>query len=324
MDGKGWRAGFITFLKGVAMGAADIVPGVSGGTIALITGVYQRLIASLDAIDHRLWGLFQDKGIRAVWRHIDGNFLLVLLLGILSSILSLAKFLHFLLKDHPILIWSFFFGLIAASIYFVGKRASKWSGGNIVSFLIGTGCALAITLLPPMATPDQDYIFFFAGLLAISAMILPGISGSFILVLLGAYQAVLGAIKELDLAILGFMAAGCGVGLLTFSKVLNWMFRRYHDLTIALMSGFLLGSLNKVWPWKTTWELSPWTSVLKDPSKVWVWELVPGDGKAGTNRFPAHFAQLTDQDPELFLAILSGLLGAAIVVVLEGTSKERA
>ncbi len=304
MAGTGWRAGLTTFFKGMAMGAADIVPGVSGGTIALITGIYERLIRALNNIDHKLWRLFQEKGVSEVWHRIDGNFLTALLLGVLGSILSLANLLHHFLKDHPTLVWSFFFGLIAASVFFVGKRAHHWHFGTVLSFLVGTVVAFMITLLPPMAAPEQAYSFFFAGMLAISAMILPGISGSFILVLLGAYKAVLAAIKELDLAILAFMTGGCVVGLLTFSKLLNWMFRRYHDLTIALMSGFLLGSLNKVWPWKE--------------------KSIQVDGKElpGSNVTPWEYAEMTGQSPNLYYASALALAGAGLIILIEGSSEK--
>lgn len=306
MARMGWRAGMSVFLKGMAMGAADIVPGVSGGTIALITGIYERLIQALNAIDHRLWRTIKQNGLPALWHKIDGNFLTLLLMGIMGSVLSLANLLHLLLADHPILVWSFFFGLIAASAYFVGKRAKRLQFGTVLSFLLGTGIAFSITLFPPMAAPESSYLFFFAGMLAISAMILPGISGSFILVLLGAYKVVLGAIKDLDLAILGFMAGGCAVGLLTFSKILNWMFRRYHDLTIAMMSGFLLGSLNKVWPWKGNGSA------------------VHGKELPGSNLLPGTFESLSDQDPQLIYAIILAILGAASIAVVEKNSQEEA
>ncbi len=299
MAGRGLWAGLITFIKGMGMGAADIVPGVSGGTIALTTGIYQRLIRALDAIDHRLWNVFKENGIGGVWRRIDGNFLLVLFLGILASVFSLANLFHHLLQEHPVLVWSFFFGLIGASVYFVGRRAHKWHWGTILSFITGTAIAFGITLLSPMSGPDQPYMFFIAGMIAVSAMILPGVSGSFILVLLGAYQAVLGAIKEMDIDILAFLGAGCLLGLLVFSKLLNWMFNRYHNLTIGLLSGFLLGSLNKVWPWRG--------------------EAIQVEGKSmpGANVSPMKFEELSGQDPRILAAILLAIAGCLLIVLIE-------
>lgn len=304
MSSDPFKSRVITFLKGMAMGAADIVPGVSGGTIALISGIYERLIRALNGIDHHLFATFKQQGFSAVWRKMDGSFLLTLLLGILLSILSLAGLLHTLLEKHPVLVWSFFFGLIGASVLFVGKRAKHWQLGTVLAFLIGTVIAYWITLLSPASEVESSVFFFLAGMIAVSAMILPGISGSFILILLGAYQAVLEAVKELELTVLLFLGTGCLAGLLTFSKALNWMFRRYHDLTIALMSGFLLGSLNKVWPWKGEGKE------------------IDGKELPGSNIFPSTYGELSGQDPQLIYAILLALLGAGSITLIERNSKE--
>lgn len=305
MDEKGWKAKAGIFLKGIAMGAADIVPGVSGGTIALISGIYERLIRALNEIDHRLWNVMKQEGVRAVWRRIDGGFLLLLILGILTSVLSLAKLLHVLLEQHPILVWAFFFGLIGASVLFVGRRAKRWHLGTVLAFVLGGGVAYWITLLSPASGVEHSFFFFLAGMIAVSAMILPGISGSFILILLGAYQAVLEAIKDLQLTILAFLGGGCVVGLLVFSKALKWMFERYHDLTIALMSGFLLGSLNKVWPWKG------------EGSTV--------DGKElpGSNISPWTYEGTMAEEPHLLGASLLCLLGIAAIYMLERNASQR-
>lgn len=309
------------FLKGMAMGAADIVPGVSGGTIAFITGIYERLIRAVSGVDHHLLRSLRKEGVRSAWRHLDGAFLLVLLLGIGASIFSLAQLIGTALEEHPVLVWSFFFGLIAASVPFVGKRVYRWRPGPFLAFIAGAAIAFWITTLPPMGSPQQSYFFIFAGAIAICAMILPGISGSFILLLLGAYQPVIDAIKELKIEILAYVGLGCAAGLLLFSKLLNWMFRNFHDLTVALMSGFLLGSLNKVWPWKIRWELSP-PLLFKNPKEVWTLETVAAKGDEGVNSSPFRFAELTGQDPQILFAIAFAVVGAGLIILLERSSYE--
>lgn len=247
---------FIISLKGVAMGAADVVPGVSGGTIAFISGIYEELLSSISAINMANLKLLKKEGFKAAWKAINGNFLLALLLGIFISIISLAKLIFWLLENKPILVWSFFFGLVLASILFVGKQIEKWNAPIIVLFIIGTFAAYFITTLHPAISESSSLIFyFFAGALAICAMILPGISGSFILVLLGAYKPILKALDELqykDIKLLAVVAFGAVVGILTFSKLLNWLFDHHKNSTLAVLTGFILGSLNKIWPWKET------------------------------------------------------------------------
>ncbi|MGB0887605.1 MAG: DUF368 domain-containing protein, partial [Vicingaceae bacterium] len=239
-------------LKGVAMGAADVVPGVSGGTIAFITGIYEELLNTINSVNFEALKTLKSEGLKSFWKHINGNFIVALFLGIGISIASLAKVITYLMANHPVLLWSFFFGLIIASIYLVGKKVSKWNGSKIIGLLIGTAVAFYITLLPPMENPNALWFVFISGAIAICAMILPGISGSFILLLLGSYELVLTSIKDLKLTIIAVFGAGCIVGLLSFSKLLSWMFKKYHDLTIAILTGFLIGSLNKIWPWKET------------------------------------------------------------------------
>lgn len=242
---------FIISLKGIAMGAADVVPGVSGGTIAFISGIYEELLASIDSFDFKLINVFKEGGISKVWKTINGNFLLSLFIGIFISIVSLAKTITWLIDHHPILVWSFFFGLVLASIFFVGKQITKWNYIMVVWLLLGAFIAFYITLLRPMVTENSSYIFyFFAGALAIIAMILPGISGAFILVLLGAYKPVLLAIHERNFELIFVFALGAVLGLLNFSKILNWLFLHYKNATLAVLTGFLIGSLNKIWPWK--------------------------------------------------------------------------
>ena len=241
-------------LKGMAMGAADVVPGVSGGTIAFITGIYEEFIHSLKSINISALIALKEGGISKLWKHVNGNFLVALFLGIGISIVSLAKVITYLLDTYPVIVWSFFFGLILASVFFVGKSIKKWGTSTVIAFAVGTIIAYLITTLPPSSGNEELWFVFVSGLIAICAMILPGISGSFILVLLGSYQFILGSLKEFELMIILVFAAGCVTGLISFSKLLNWLFTKFHDITIAVLSGFLLGSLNKIWPWKNTLE----------------------------------------------------------------------
>lgn len=243
-----------TYIKGMAMGAADIVPGVSGGTIALIAGIYERLINALGSIGPSLWQVFRAegglRGLLAVWRQVDATFLLFLLLGIASSFATLAGMIKHLLDHQPLLIWSFFFGLVVATVFLLLTEIKRWNIGRILLFLVGIISAVVISSLPIMTTtPSLPYLFF-AGAVAICAMILPGVSGSFILLLLGAYDAVLEAVDTMNLSILLTVIAGMATGLLLFTRALKWLLAHYYQATLALLTGFIAGSLVKVWPWK--------------------------------------------------------------------------
>lgn len=241
-------------LKGMGMGAADVVPGVSGGTIAFIVGIYEELIDSIKSINGASLKLLLTGKIAAFWRAVNANFLLSILAGIGISIFSLAKVITWLLTDHPILVWSFFFGLVLASVWFVSKDIKRWEGKTILSYLIGIAVAFYITVATPAETPTHLLFIFLCGAIAICAMILPGISGSFILVLLGKYFYIMEAVKSLNLTVMLVFACGAAIGITGFSRVLSFALRRFHDITIALLAGFMLGSLNKVWPWKETLE----------------------------------------------------------------------
>ncbi|MDH6534423.1 DUF368 domain-containing protein [Parabacteroides sp. 52] len=237
-------------LKGVAMGAADVVPGVSGGTIAFIVGIYQELLDSIKNINgSSLKMLFTGK-ITSFWKAINGNFLLALVAGIGISIFSLAKLITYLLVAHPILVWAFFFGLILASTWFVSKDINKWSWKTVISFTIGAVVAYFVTVATPAETPDGLWFIFLSGAVAICAMILPGISGSFILVLLGKYYFVMEAVKTVNIPVILVFISGAAIGITSFSRILSYTLRKFHDITYALLAGFMLGSLNKVWPWK--------------------------------------------------------------------------
>ena len=237
-------------LKGMGMGAADVVPGVSGGTIAFIVGIYDELIETIKSINvGSLRLLFTGKWSR-FWDQINGRFLFSLLLGIGISIFSLAKIITWLLATHPVLVWSFFFGLVAASTWFVGKDIKEWNWKTITSFIAGAAVAYYITVATPAETSTHPLFIFLCGAIAICAMILPGISGSFILVLLGKYFYIMEAVKTLDFGILLLFAAGAFIGITGFSHLLSYALRHFRNITLATLTGFMLGSLNKVWPWK--------------------------------------------------------------------------
>ena len=237
-------------LKGMAMGAADVVPGVSGGTIAFIAGIYDELINSIKSINmHSLKLLFTGK-IAAFWKAVNGNFLFALLLGIAISVFSLAKLITYLLLKEPVLVWSFFFGLVLASTWFVTKDIKGWNWKTVAGFVGGAVIAYYITVATPAETSTNLMFIFLCGAIAICAMILPGISGSFILVLLGKYFYVMEAVKTLDLVVLGVFAFGAALGITSFSRVLSYALKNFRNITLSVLSGFMLGSLNKVWPWK--------------------------------------------------------------------------
>ena len=246
---------FGVYVRGLAMGAADIVPGVSGGTIALIAGIYERLINALSSVGPNLWQVFRQeggiKGLIAVWRQVDATFLLFLLMGIATSLATLAGVIKHLLDNQPLMIWSFFFGLVVATVFLLLTEIKRWNIGRALLFLLGVASAVIISSLPLMnTTPSLPYLFV-AGAIAICAMILPGISGSFILLLMGAYDTVLEAVHTLNFAIIFTLVAGMATGLLLFTRMLKWLLSRYYQATLALLIGFIAGSLVKVWPWKT-------------------------------------------------------------------------
>ena len=240
-------------LKGMAMGAADVVPGVSGGTIAFISGIYEELLNSISSFNFSLINVFKNEGFKSVWIKVNGNFLVSLFVGILISVLSLAKLIESMLENHPIVIWSFFFGLVLASIIYMGKQITKWTKGSFLCLILGAILAFYITTLNPMVSANSSpWFLFLAGMIAICAMILPGISGSFILVLLGAYKPVLNALNTKDFVSIIIFLVGAVLGLLSFSRMLKWLFSTYKNYTLATLTGFIIGSLNKIWPWKET------------------------------------------------------------------------
>jgi putative membrane protein len=296
-----FKQSLFLFLKGMAMGAADVVPGVSGGTIAFISGIYEELLRSVSAINFSTLSMLQKNGFKAVWKSINGSFLVVLLAGISVSVVSLAKGITYLLENQPILLWSFFFGLVLASIFFIGKQITKWNFVTIATLLFGAFVAYYITILEPMISEGASLWFlFFSGALAICAMILPGISGSFILVLLGSYKIILEAIHSRDFQIIAVVGLGAITGLLSFSKVLKWLFLKYKNITLAGLMGFVTGSLNKIWPWKETltWRVN------SHGEKVPLLQKSIG---------PFHF----EGESQLLWAIIYALLGYALILALE-------
>lgn len=240
----------LIILRGIAMGAADVVPGVSGGTIAFISGIYQELIDSISKVNFGAIKVLKEEGIKSAWRYVNANFFLALLSGIGISILSLAKSIKYLLENEPIGVWSFFFGLMVASVLFLWKDIKQWNLATISALMSSVFMAYYITIIPPLAGNDSLFSLFLAGALAICAMILPGISGAFILVLLGAYHTILSAIDSFDIKVISVVGLGAIVGILSFSKILKYLFEHYKNITMAWLTGFVIGSLNKVWPWK--------------------------------------------------------------------------
>ncbi|MCL1058621.1 DUF368 domain-containing protein [Shewanella gelidimarina] len=293
-----------TYLKGMAMGAADVVPGVSGGTIAFITGILDQLLDSIKKIRPSLFWVIKEQGIKAAFMHINGPFLVCVFGGILTSILTLAKLISYLLHTHPIPVWSFFFGLILISVVHMLKQVKGFTLGRLVLFVIGIVIAWGITMLNPIALEMTYLNVFIGGCIAITAMILPGISGSFILLLLGLYTSVMGAVKSFDLAIMATFAAGAATGLLSFSHVLSLLLRKYHDATLVFLTGLMLGTLGKIWPWKEV--LS-----FRENSKG---EMVPLDERILS---PLQYEQVTGQASLLTYAVIAMLAGILVVWSLE-------
>jgi len=286
------------------MGAADIVPGVSGGTIAFITGIYDSLLDSIRSFDIECAKLLLRGDIRAAWAHVNGGFLSALLLGIATSILTLARLVSWLLEAYPVPLWAFFFGLVLASALVLLRQIGAWTPQRILSLVVGAGIALWIALSPVVAMDIGLAGVFLSGFIAICAMILPGISGSFILVLLGMYATVLTAVKSFDLLFMLVFACGAAAGLMCFSRFLHWLLQRAHSATMALLTGFLFGSLAVVWPWK----------------KVLAW-VVGSHGQLKPAQqvpvFPAQYLEHTGADPAVVLCVVLMVLGFAGVWLID-------
>lgn len=296
---------FTIGLKGMAMGAADTVPGVSGGTIAFISGIYEELITTIGNVDYGLVTEWKNKGFAAFWEKLNGSFIVALLTGVLISVFTFMRLASYLLEHHPILIWSFFFGLVIASIWFVAKQITQWKIANFIGLILGAILAFYITTLPVGASNDSYMYLFMSGAIAVCAMILPGISGAFILVLLGAYETITKAVHDFDLKKVAVVGLGAITGLLLFSKVLKWLFQHYKNLTLAVLTGFIAGSLNKIWPWKHVLE----TKMFGDKEKVINEESV----------LPWNF----NGESYLLYAGLLMLAGFLLIIILEKVAEEK-
>ncbi|SHI96323.1 putative membrane protein [Mesonia phycicola] len=295
----------IIALKGVAMGAADTVPGVSGGTIAFISGIYEELITTISNIDTSLIKTWKKSGFKAFWQQLNGGFILSLLLGILFSVFTFMRLANYLLKEYPILIWSFFFGLVLASIWFVAKQIEKWKISTIIFTTLGAVIAYLITSLPPTTSSDSYFYLLLCGAVAVCAMILPGISGAFILVLMGAYRNITQAVHDFDLKKVAVVALGAIIGLLAFSKILKWLFGNYRNTTLAVLTGFIAGSLNKIWPWKKVLDsitLEEKVIVLEEKSVL-----------------PWNF----EGEQQLLFAVLLMIAGFLLILILEKLAEQK-
>ncbi|KID54674.1 membrane protein [Pseudoalteromonas luteoviolacea] len=297
------------FFKGAGMGAADLVPGVSGGTVAFITGIYARLLAAIKSVDVAVLKMVLKGQIKDAWSHIDGNFLLAVFGGLFTSALSLSKIIAYLLENHQTFVWSFFFGLIIASFVYIAKQVERWQMQHIVSCLVGVAVAVMITSLSPAEAQAQPWFYFIAGSIAICAMILPGISGSFILLLLGMYGHVLTALNDRDVFLIGLFLLGCICGLMVFSRFLSWLLARYEQVTFALLAGFLVGSLNMLWPWKKVVSTYVNSSGIEKPLMQ-------------KNISPMEFTQLTGQDAQLAICIALAIFGLVLILALDKLSHQ--
>ena len=313
-------------VKGACMGAADVIPGVSGGTIAFIMGIYDEFVGSLASVNAEAVRLLFSGKIKAFWKHINGNFLLSLIIGIGVSVVALAGLMQMLLSDFPIPTWAFFFGLIVASSIFIIRGISGWKLKEVIFLVFGIVLGVVVCTLSPTKTPDALWFIFLSGAIAICAMILPGISGSFILLILGKYQYVMECISELvsgvdigsNLVIIGVFLIGAVVGILGFSKFLHWLLARWHKETLIVLAGFIIGSLVKVWPWSNTEAIVcsqfPAVAALAESAEE-------GSMIAQKALDAAVSAQASQIDPQIGLAIIFAIIGFSLVTGIEIAGK---
>ncbi|MFL0811481.1 MAG: DUF368 domain-containing protein [Agarilytica sp.] len=290
--------------KGLAMGAADVVPGVSGGTIAFITGIYNELLHSLKNCGPEALFILFKQGPAAFWQHINGSFLIAVFGGILVSIKTFASIISFCLDNYPLLVWGFFSGLIAASMVLLAKQQNHWAWQQWALGALGALVVYGVSVAKPAQLPGDWWVLFGGGFIAICAMILPGISGSFLLLLMGLYSVFLEAIKNLDLLALGSFGLGCVCGLMVFSRFLSWLLDNFFKSTISVLMGFLLGSLNVTWPWKATLEFT----VDRHGEQI---PLVQ------SNVLPWSYQEASGLDPQLLYVILFTFFGVALVLLTE-------
>ena len=288
-------------LKGMGMGAADVVPGVSGGTIAFISGIYEELLTSISNVNFGLLKTLKKEGFKVAWKQLNGAFLASLFLGIFMSIVSLAKTIKYLLENEPVLLWSFFFGLVVASIIFIGKQVENWNYKFLFLAMFGVAFGYIITIASSTTLTEINYLFLvFAGAIASCAMILPGISGSYILLLMGVYPIVMTAITQRDVTIISAIGIGVILGLLLFSRLLKWLFKRYKNQMLVVLTGLMLGSLNKVWPWKTT--ISTYLNSH-------------GETKPLLEQSISPFS--FNGDPQLIMSIVLAIIGFLLIIGME-------
>ncbi len=295
------RERLLLLLKGMAMGAADVVPGVSGGTVAFITGIYDELIDTLKSLSPEKLLTLKREGVARFWEAINGTFLLTLFGGILFSVFSMAKMISHLLETYPQLLWSFFFGLILVSAFLMKRRVSHW---NLLLFgwlLLGAGFGVMVTELSPSSLPGTPPFLFMGGAIAICAMVLPGISGSFMLLIMGLYGVVIDAVRSVDIITLSYFAGGCVLGLLLFSRLISWLLHRFHDVMTVFLIGLMFGSLNKIWPWKQDVE-----SIVTESGKV--------KTLVQESLSPWQFEQVTGE-PSWLAASIGMMVGACVVVL---------
>lgn len=305
---RSWKDYLLISLKGMGMGAADVVPGVSGGTIAFISGIYEELIFSIRSVNFTTIKLLFTGKFKAFAKAVNLPFLLALFVGIGISIISLAKVMTYLLAHYPILIWGFFWGLIIASAWLVGKKISEWKPTTIIALIVGVVVAYLITELTPASTPESLWFIFVCGMVAICAMILPGVSGAFILLMMGKYAYILNALNGLNIKVILSFIAGAAIGIVSFSNVLGYLLKKYHNATVAVLTGFMIGSLNKVWPWKAV------VSTFTDRHGV-VKPLVE------RNILPTTYSEIILENNYLWEAIICAIFGFLLIVLLERFAK---
>jgi putative membrane protein len=293
---------FILVLKGFCMGSADVVPGVSGGTMAFILGIYQELIISIKSVDVKFFRLILSGRVNEAIGHVSWKFLVSVAVGIFTAIFTIARLLSYLLHTYPIFVWSFFFGLVLASAATICLEIKRWKISVVIGIIFGTGLVFSMVGQVPVSTPETPWFLFMSGALAICAMILPGISGAFILVLLGKYHFVLDAVNQRDFITLAIIVSGAAVGLISFVRLLSWLFKKYQEMTIAILVGLMLGSLRKIWPWKEDLE-----GFGKDASEKLITSQV--------NIWP------TQLDSEVLIAIAFMILGLISVILINYMAK---
>lgn len=307
---RGFKEYIKIALKGGAMGAADVVPGVSGGTIAFITGIYEELIESIKSLDIQAIRLLLTFRFKEFWLRINGSFLLSIALGILVSVVSLARVMSYLLETHPIEVWSLFFGLIVASALMISRQIGRINISSAISLILGVVTAYLITTVTPTTTPDTWWFVTLSGAIAICAMILPGVSGAFLLLLLGKYQYIMEAISTINIAVILQFMVGAVVGIVSFSHLLSMLLRRFHSLTIAMLTGFMIGSLNKVWPWKRVVE-----------------SFIDRHGESKplleANVSPFEYTSISGEPNQLVLAIVLAVIGFALIFTLDCVTSKK-